>query len=194
MTNVLAIALVGGLALAACAPSSAADPNLTPSSRPSAAAEASTMDIEQRNREAVRRVYDEVLNTGKLELLAQMVSDDYVAPDGKRGAGALSERLGKLRDAFPDIHYTVEDLVVEGERVAVRWTWEGTHLGPGPFRVLAPTGKRVKNTGMAVYRMRDGKVVGIVMETDRLGFLQAVGVVAPDIAGPPPAASASPGR
>jgi steroid delta-isomerase-like uncharacterized protein len=195
MTNVLVPALVGGLALAACAPSSAGGPDITPSSRPSAAAEASTMDIERHNREAVRRVYDEVLNAGRLDLLTQMVSDDYVAADGTRGAGAFSERLAKLRTAFPDIHYTVEDLVVEGDRVAVRWTWKGTHLGPGPFRVLAPTGKRVENTGMAVYRMRDGKVVGIAMETDRLGFLQAVGVLPPDVGGaPPPAVSASPTR
>ena len=154
------------------------------------------MDIEQRNRETVRRIYDDALNTGKLEVLAQIVTDDYVGPDGSRGAGAFTERLAKLRAAFPDIHYTIDDLLVDGDRVAVRWTWEGTHLGPGPFRVLAPTGKRVKNTGMAVYRVRDGKVVGIAMETDRLGFLQAVGVVAPDIVGapPPPAAGAAPGR
>jgi predicted ester cyclase len=151
---------------------------------------------EQRNRETVRRVYDDVLNTGKLDLLADMIADDYVAPDGRRGAGAFGDIMAKLRHAFPDIRYTIDDLVAEGDRVAVRWTWQGTHLGPGPFGPQAPTGKPVKNTGMAVFRLRDGKVVNIVLETDRLGFLQAIGVLPAGIgagpaAAPPPTAAAN---
>lgn len=146
---------------------------------------------QQRNRDTVRRVYEEVLNQGRLDRLGELVADDYVAADGRRGAAAFAELLGKLRAAFPDIHYTVEDLVAEGDRVAVRWTWEGTHQGPGPILPLAPTGKRVKNTGMAVYTLRDGKVARVVTETDRLGFLQAVGVLPPGVGAPPSAASAA---
>lgn len=152
------------------------------------------MDTEQRNRETVRRIYEEVLDAGRFERVDELVDPDYVAADGARGGPAFAARLRALRASFPDIRYTIDDLVADGDRVAVRWTWEGTHRAPGPFAAIAASGKRVKNTGMAIYTLRAGRVARVVMETDRLGFLLAVGALAPSalpagIAGPPPATS-----
>src|SRR5687767_13802914 len=90
-------AVVVALALAACAPSSPPAPSTNPSSLPSTGAEASAMANQQRNRETVRRVYDDVLNTGKLELLSDMVADEYIAPDGRRGPSAFGDIMAKLR-------------------------------------------------------------------------------------------------
>jgi predicted ester cyclase len=83
--------------------------------------------------------------------------------------------MTRLRGAFPDLHYTVEDVVADGDRVAVRWHWTGTHQGA--FRGIAATQRAVTNNGLAIFRLRDGRIVAATLETDRLGFLQAIGVV-----------------
>jgi predicted ester cyclase len=62
-----------------------------------------------------------------------------------------------MRAAFPDLRYTVEDMVSEGDKVVARWHWEGTH--DGVFRDIPPTGKRVSLTGIVIYRLDGGKVV-----------------------------------
>ncbi len=76
--------------------------------------------------------------------------------------------MGGLRAGFPDIHFTIEDLMADGDRVALRWKWEGTHQNA--FRGFEPTGKRVSNTAFAIYELREGKVVRAWLLTDRLGF------------------------
>ena len=84
-----------------------------------------------------------------------------------------------LRTAFPDIHYTLDDVVAEGDRVAVRWHWTGTHKAP--FRAFPATGKAVTNPGTGIFRFQDGKIVAAALETDRLGFLEQIGVVPPNV-------------
>jgi steroid delta-isomerase-like uncharacterized protein len=83
-----------------------------------------------------------------------------------------------LRTAFPDIRYTVEDLIAEGDRVAIRWRWSGTHRAP--FRGIPVSQKQVSDSGIAIYRFQDGRIVQTWLETNRLGFLQQIGVVPPD--------------
>lgn len=122
------------------------------------------------NKEVVRRIYEEAINTGRLELLDELVADAYEAPDGAKGAAAFGANVAELRAGFPDIRFTVEDLIGEGDRVAVRWSWIATHRGT--FRRIAPTGKRITNSGIAIYQLRDGKIVRSWLETDRLGALQ----------------------
>ena len=71
--------------------------------------------------------------------------------------------------------FTIEDLFADGDKVVLRWTWQATHSGS--FRGFAPTGQRVTNTAIVIYRLLDGKVVESWLEADRLGVLQAIGVV-----------------
>lgn len=97
---------------------------------------------------------------------------------GARGPGAFRQVIDGLSHAFPDIRYTVEDLVAEDDRVAVRWYWSGTHRAP--FRGLAPTERSLTNSGVAIFRLRAGKITAATLETDRLGFLQSIGVVPPN--------------
>ena len=135
------------------------------------------------NRDVVRRIYEEAINTGRLELLDQLISDAYEVPDGAQGKVAFRTNVAELRAGFPDIRFTIEDVIAEGDRVAVRWSWIATHRGT--FRHIAPTGKRVTNSGIAIYQLEDGKVVRSWLETDRLGALQQMGA-----APAPPAALA----
>lgn len=136
------------------------------------------------NERTVRRIYDECLNGGRIERLREVVSDDFVGPQGERGPDAFGRTLAALRTGFPDIRFTVEDVVADGDRVAIRWTWRATHTGT--FRGLAPSGKPVIDTGMAFYRLEGGKVVRAWLETDRLGVLQQIGVVPADLGVPRP--------
>jgi predicted ester cyclase len=137
------------------------------------------------NEQLVRRLYDDYINPGRLDRLGEIVSPDYIGAADQRGPAAFAAPVGAVRAAFPDLAYTIEDLVAGGDRVAVRWTWRGTFLHA--FRSFAPTGEKIANTGFAIFQIADGKIARTWVETDRLGFLQAIGVVPADPAfGPPP--------
>ena len=79
------------------------------------------------------------------------------------------------RQAFPDFRFTVEDQLAEGDRVATRWTWQGTHSGE--FMGAAPTGKEVKITGMTIHWLRNGKIQEGWFNWDFLVELRQIGVV-----------------
>jgi steroid delta-isomerase-like uncharacterized protein len=136
------------------------------------------------NKQAIRRLYDEGITPGRLDVVRELVSDDYLGPRGERGPDGFAGPIASLRTGFPDIHFTVEDVIADGDRVAVRWSWRATHSGT--FNGLPPTGKSVTNNGMAFYRFARGKIAQSWVETDRLGALQQLGVV-PDTVGRPPA-------
>jgi steroid delta-isomerase-like uncharacterized protein len=127
------------------------------------------------NRRNVDKLFDTCFNQGELGLLDQLVSPDYVGPQGDKGPAGFRETVVGLRAAFPDIHYTVDDVVAADDKVAVRWHWTGTHKAR--FRSFPATGKAVSNTGTGIFRFRQGKIVSAALETDRLGFLQQVGAV-----------------
>jgi steroid delta-isomerase-like uncharacterized protein len=133
------------------------------------------MNTTQNNKEVVRRLYEQCLNQRNLQLLPDLVSDDFTGVQGKKGAAAFEETLVPLINAFPDIQYTIEDLVGEGDKVIVRWKWQGTHTGT--YTGFAPTGKVVTNEGMGIFNFNDGKIASTTVQPDRLGFLQALGVL-----------------
>lgn len=137
--------------------------------------------------DVVRRLYEEAINQGRTDLYAELISADFVGPDGQRGVAGYTANVESVRAGFPDIRFHIEEIVDGGDRVAVRWSWEGTHTGS--FRGFAPTGKRIRNTGIAIYEIKGGKAVRAVLETDRLGALQALGVL-PARGTPPPSPSA----
>ncbi len=129
------------------------------------------------NKQTVRRLFEQGFNHRDFALLDALVDADYVDAAGVRGPAAFRQLIERLHGAFPDIAYTVEDMVAEDDAVAVRWHWSGTQRGV--FRGIAPTERPLTNTGAAIFRLRAGKVVAAALETDRLGFLQSIGVVGP---------------
>jgi len=131
----------------------------------------------ENNEHTVRRVYEDCLNGDRMHLLPALVAGDFVGPQGE-GPTGFGRALMALRTGFPDLHYTIEDLFAEGDRVAVRWTSKGTHRGP--FQGLAPTGKPVSGSGIAIFHLRDGKIIRGWTETNRVGFLQQIGVLPPE--------------
>lgn len=125
------------------------------------------------NKQVVRRLYDECINPGRLDLLTELVSDDFVGPQGAHGSAGFAAAISGLRAAFPDIKVTVEDVIAEGDRVTVRSSWQATHTGT--FRGIPPTGKRITNTSITIYQLADHKLVHSWIESDRLGTLQQMG-------------------
>jgi predicted ester cyclase len=143
------------------------------------------MTMTDTNKRAIQRLYNDMINPGRLDNLGELVSDDLINPDGTRGAAGFAVTMTRLRTALPDLHYTLEDVIAEGDRVAVRWTLRGTHTGE--LRGLAPSGKKIINNGFAIFRLAGGKIVHATVDTDRLGFLLAIGRIAYDPSfGPPP--------
>jgi steroid delta-isomerase-like uncharacterized protein len=133
----------------------------------------------EKNKEAVRKLYEDFLNTGKLDSLDQVIAEEYVGVYGQKGPSAFAETIQALRQGFPDIQWTIEDLVAAGDRVAVRWTWRGTHKGS--FRGIPASQKQMTDKAIGIYQLRDGKIVNAWIETDRLGFLQQIGVISQDV-------------
>ena len=130
------------------------------------------------NKQVVRRLFEDGFNHRDLAAIDQLVAVEYVDAAGERGPGAFKQVIERLGSAFPDIHYTVDDVLAEDDRVAIRWHWSGTHRGS--FRGVAPTERSLTNAGVAIFRLRAGKIMAAALETDRLGFLQSIGVVPPN--------------
>jgi steroid delta-isomerase-like uncharacterized protein len=133
----------------------------------------------EENKDVVRRYIADVFNTGTVANLDDPAVADYVEHSPLPGQGSglegLRQRATILRTAFPDFHVTIEDLVAEGDKVAVRWTTRATHQGV-LFGVPA-TGVAVTITGMDIYRVAAGKLAEHWDQVDLLGFLQQIGAI-----------------
>lgn len=102
-------------------------------------------------------------------------------PGTPRGPIGFKQFYGRIRLAFPDLRYVVHDLIAEGDKVVVRWAWTCTHKGA--FMGVAPTDKQATVTGIAIYRVVQGKCVERWVELRLLGLLQQLGAgIAPGTA------------
>lgn len=77
--------------------------------------------------------------------------------------------------AFPDLQYTAEDVIAEGDKAVVRYTFTGTQKGP--FQGLPPTGKRVKIEGIGIVKVKNGRMQEFWFASDMLGMMQQLGAI-----------------
>jgi len=135
--------------------------------------------VSEENKVVLRRFYDEFINPGNLN-----VADEIIAPDcplyfGSMFMGTGPEAFKQTRTmmyaGFPDLHWTIEEMVAEGEKVAERLTARGTHKGE--FMGVAPAGKRVEFQGQAIFHISKGKVLECRGMPDMLSLLQQIGAV-----------------
>lgn len=128
---------------------------------------------------AIRRIYEEIINGGDLDVVDVLFDEDYVYHEpgspSVRGTAGLKHLLSAYRTALPDMAATIEDMIAEGDRVAHRFTLRGTH--DGYWVGVPPTGRPVEITGMVVSRFAGGKVVEEWESLDSLGLLQQVGAL-----------------
>jgi predicted ester cyclase len=133
----------------------------------------------EENKALFRRTYEELLNRGDLSVADELVSADFInheAPPGRnRGPESMRGLVTMLRTAFPDLRFTIEELVAEGEVVAGRLTMSGTH--EGPLMGMPPTGRSVRQNHMHFVRFREGKAVEHWGVRDDVGMMQQMGVI-----------------
>jgi predicted ester cyclase len=144
--------------------------------------DANTTTVE-RNKEVIRRIFDEIINQGKLEVADELLTPDTEVhvPFADPGSGpqALKKIVGGLRAGFPDLHLEIDEIIGENDLIAVSWhSTQQTHLGT--YRGLPPTGKRVHISGIDMMRLRDGRVAMFSMHLDELGAVRQMGVVPPE--------------
>ena len=135
----------------------------------------------EENKRISRRVAEEVFSQGKVDLVDELVAENFVnhdpaappdLPPGREGLKALARFY---KSAFPDAQITVEDQVAEGDRVVTRYSARGTH--EGDFAGMPATGKQVTGTGITIDRIEGGKIVESWNQFDQLGLLQQLGGV-----------------
>ncbi len=139
--------------------------------------------IQDRNKTTVRKLYENILNTGKLEMLNQIISEEYTGVRGEKGAPGFAETVNSIRLGFPDIKWTVEDLIADGNKIVIRWTWKGTNTGS--FRGFPASNKQVTDNAIAIYEFLEDKIIRAWIQSDKLGFLQQIGIISPDTITPP---------
>ena len=127
------------------------------------------------NKEIIRNLYDNVFNTGRIELLEKIISPDYENSKGMKGIDAFRKTINELSTAFPDAKWTLTAMVAEGDQVFIRHKLSATHTGV--FQNIAPTNKPFTSIGMVLYEFKDGKIIHSDVLTDRLGFLQQLEVI-----------------
>ena len=134
---------------------------------------------EEENKAVIRR-WIEAFNERNLEAEADLLAPGYVAhvpvaPGPLEGLEAWRQFTGPFVEAFPDLRLTVEDIMAEGNMVAARVAFDGTHRGE--FQGIPPTGKEVAFTSIEVNRVVDGKVEAHWVEIDLLGLMQQLGAI-----------------
>jgi len=134
------------------------------------------------NKAAVHRLFDG-LNQHDVAIVDELCTSDFVlhdpaGPGGWRGDGINSPQEYKeyLSGFFASLpgQFTIDDMIAEGDKVVVRWTYRSTHQGE--WRGVSPTSKEVTFTATATYRIGQGKVAEIWQNVDNLGVLKQLGL------------------
>ena len=144
--------------------------------------------LTETNKTVSRRFLEEVWNKGNLAALNEIIAKDHVnsGPGTLRGLPTGPEGSKQLvtvyRNAFPDVHFTIDEQIAEGDKVVTRWTAQGTHKGE--LVGIPATGKSSTVTGINVDRVVNGKIAESWGIFDQFGMMQQLGVIpVPELAG-----------
>lgn len=128
----------------------------------------------------IRRYFDELFGAGRVEILSELLAEDYVnhspgSAELARTREGVAIVVAALRAAFPDLRYTIEDMVVGDTAIAVRTVMTGTHRGD--FFGLPATGRQVRVAQMTIETFRESRIVAHHRVTDELALMRQLGVV-----------------
>jgi steroid delta-isomerase-like uncharacterized protein len=132
------------------------------------------------NKSLARRAMDELWTKGNLAAVDQLYSENCVFhdlgnPEDIRGRDGIKQFARAYRTACPDLQCTIEEVVAEGDKVALRWVSRGTHKGD--LMGIGPTGKKVTFRGIQMQRISNGKIEEEWAGFNTLGALQEIGAV-----------------
>jgi len=135
-------------------------------------------EVEEQNKELVKRFY-EAANKGDSEALGEVLAPEYVwyvpsrNPESISREGAI-EFIKMLHNAFPDITYSIEELIAVEDIVISRFIVRGTH--EGEFEGIPATGNKFESGGILITRIENGKIVEDKEEVDLLGLMMQLGM------------------
>jgi len=133
------------------------------------------MSIES-NKEVLRTFSEEFINTANPELAEALIHPDAAFDamgTALRGPAGYLQLISMLRSGFPDIQWTLEEMVAEGDKIAARFTMRGTHRGE--FLGIVPTGRSIVAKSMAFYRLVDGQIIEEIGLPDMASILRQIG-------------------
>jgi len=137
------------------------------------------MSIEE-NKAVMRRIVEEILNKGNMAVVDEVIATNYVlhGPFGEyKGPEGFKQGVTMFRNAFPDFNVTIEDMVAEGDMVALRLTMRGTFKGE--MMGISPTDKQLNMTEAIFIRFAGGKEVEARSYADSLTMYQQLGIPIP---------------
>jgi steroid delta-isomerase-like uncharacterized protein len=111
------------------------------------------------NKAIMHRVFEEGLNQGRLEVVDELFSTrfvDHSTPEQAAGVEGVKEYFATVREGFPDMRVSIEDIVAEGEKIVVRTTWRGTHQRM--YDGIPASGRRVARTMIQIFRIVNDKI------------------------------------
>ena len=134
--------------------------------------------MSEENKAVVRR-WVEAFNEGDIDAVNELLTDSYVRHDPNspevRGPEEEKQLIAMYRSAFPDLHFTLEDMVAEDDRGATRLRISATHKGE--LLGIHPTENRLSFTAMEIYRLRESKIDEQWVNVDTLGMMQQIGAI-----------------
>lgn len=111
------------------------------------------------NQEHLRRLVEELWNEGNLAVIDELVHENYInhtaGPGEDPGREGMKQAVIAIRHAFPDFHLTIDDFLMDGDKVVNRWTARGTHKGE--FRGLPATQRSLVVSGITISHIVDGR-------------------------------------
>lgn len=132
----------------------------------------------------VRQVYEDVRSEGNLELVDEILSTNYVGhdptaqPEEVHGREGFKEQTAGYRGVFPDLRFTIDSLIAEGDEVVARWTARGTHRGS--MTGEDPTDNEIEVSGFGSWRIEEGRVAEHWGVFDVMRLLRGIGVLPED--------------
>jgi steroid delta-isomerase-like uncharacterized protein len=139
------------------------------------------VELMQENATIIRQFIEETINQGQIDSAVRFVCEDVLEqvpfPGQGPGLEGLKDVLRGMRAAFPDLHFSVEEQIAQGEKVLTRFEWTGTHRGE--FLGVPATGRSVRVWGMVIDRLRDGRIKDTRIIMDSLGLMMQLGVFPP---------------
>jgi steroid delta-isomerase-like uncharacterized protein len=133
------------------------------------------------NAAVVRRFVEEVITQGDIDSASQFVWEDVVEqvplPGQGPGLKGLQDVLRGMRSGFPDLNFAIKEQIAEGDKVASRFEWTGTHRGE--FLGVPATGRPVRVWGIVIDRLEEGRIKDTRIIMDSLGLMMQLGVIPP---------------
>src|SRR6476661_8295254 len=131
----------------------------------------------KKNKKIIQRLFDEAINKQDLTVVDEYISAAFVnhgMPDAQAGPSGFKKVVTGFKDAFPDMRVNVEEIIGDGDMVATRGFWKGTHNGS--FMGIPATGKAVQVQYMDFWKIENGKCIENWVQMDIAGLMQQVGM------------------